>query len=182
MKRYIVAALLLFPFAVFAEEKNGPPVPSTGNVTLSLDEYTHLLELASKPKPRFEIAPVPYALQRAELSLRVNSECVSGTMRLEGEVFGKGDTKVPLSSGLTILNAHQDGRPLPLEQENGTNIAVLPGAAGFAVTLDVGMPLNSEPGEASFALPVPMAGSVRVALGVARDHFNLRLRPRVIIA
>ncbi len=180
MKRYIVAALLLFPFAVFAEEKSGPPVPTTGNVTLSLDEYTHLLELASKPKPKFEVAPVPYALQRAELSLRVDSECISGAMRLEGEVFGKGETKVPLSSGLTILNAHQDSRPLPLEQENGTNIAVLPGAAGFAVTLDVGMPLNIEAGRASFALPVPMAGSVRLTLVVPGDHSNVRLSPGLI--
>jgi hypothetical protein len=180
MKRYIVAALLLFPFAVFAEEKNGPPVPTTGNVTLPLDEYTRLLELASKPKPKFEIAPVPYALQRAELSLRVDSECVDGSVRLEGEVFGKGETKVPLSSGLTILNAHQDGRPLPLEQENGTNIAVLPGSAGFAVTLDVGMPLNIEAGRASFALPVPTAGSVRLALVVPGDHSNVRLSPGLI--
>jgi len=180
VKRYIVAALLLFPFAIFAEEKSGPPVPTTGNVTLSLDEYTHLLELASKPKPKFEIAPVPYALQRAELSLRVESECVSGAMRLEGEVFGKGETKVPLSSGLTILNAHQDGRLLPLEQENGTNIAVLPGSAGFAVTLDVGMPLNIEAGRASFALPVPTAGSVRLALVVPGDHSNVRLSSGLI--
>ena len=180
MKRYIVAALLLFPFVISAEEKSGPPVPTTGNVTLSLDEYTRLLELASKPKPKFEIAPVPYAVQRAELGLRVNSECVSGAMRLEGEVFGKGETKVPLSSGLTILNAHQDGRPLPLEQENGTNIAVLPGAAGFAVTLDVGMPLNIEAGRASFALPVPAAGSVRLTLVVPGDHSNVRLSPGLI--
>jgi Carboxypeptidase regulatory-like domain len=180
VKRYIVAALLLFPFALVAEEKNGPPVPTTGNVTLSLDEYTRLLELASKPKPKFEIAPVPYALQRAELSLRVESECVSGSMQLEGEVFGRGETKVPLSSGLTILNAHQDGRPLPLEQENGTNIAVLPGAARFAVTLDVGMSLNIEAGRASFALPVPTAGSVRLALVVPGDHSNVRLSSGLI--
>ena len=180
MKRYIVAALLLFPFALVAEEKNGPPVPTTGNVTLSLDEYTRLLELASKPKPKFEIAPVPYALQRADLTLRVNSECVSGSMQLEGEVFGKGESKVPLSSGLTILNAHQDGRPLPLEQENGTNIAVLPGAARFTVTLDVGMSLNIEAGRASFALPVPTAGSVRLALAVPGDHSDVRLSSGLI--
>jgi hypothetical protein len=180
VKRYIVAALLLFPFAISAEEKNGPPVPATGNVTLPLDEYTRLLELASKPKPRFEIAPVPYALQRAELSLRMNSECVSGSIQLEGEVFGRGETKVPLSSGLTILNAHQDGRPLPLEQENGTNIAVLAGAARFAVTLDVGMSLNIEAGRASFALPVPTAGSVRLALVVPGDHSNVRLSSGLI--
>jgi Carboxypeptidase regulatory-like domain len=181
VKRQIIAVLLLFPLVAFAEEKNGPPVPTTsGNVTLPLDEYTHLLELAGKPKPQFETAPVPYALKRAELNLHVGSECVSGAMRLEGEVFSRGETKVPLSSGLTILNAHQDGRPLPLEQEGGTNIAVLPGGAEFAVTLDVGIPLNIEAGRASFVLPVPAAGSVRIALVVPGDHSNVRLNPGLI--
>ena len=181
MIRQIIAVLLLFPLLTFAEEKNAPPVPTTsGNVTLPLDEYTHLLELASKPKPRFEVAPVPYALKRAELNLHVGSECVSGALRLEGEVFSRGETKVPLSSGLTILNAHQDGRPLPLEQESGNNIAVLPGGAEFAVTLDVGMPLNIEAGRASFVLPVPAAGSVRIALLVPGDHSNVRLSPGLI--
>lgn len=181
MKRQIITVLLLFPLVTFADEKTGPPVPTTsGNVTLPLDEYTHLLELASKPHPKFETAPVPYALKRAELNLHIGSECVSGSMRLEGEVFSRGETKVPLSSGLTIINAHQDGRPLPLEQESGTNIAVLPGGAEFSVTLDVGMSLNIEAGRASFVLPVPAAGSARISLVVPGDHSNVRLSPGLI--
>ena len=48
----LLAGLLLFPEFLLAEEKVAPPVPSSGNVTLSLDEYNRLLELASKPTRR----------------------------------------------------------------------------------------------------------------------------------
>ena len=180
MNRKIIAALLFFPIAAFAQERALLPIPSTGNVTLPLDEYTRLLELASKPKPTLEAPPVTYAVKRGDLHLRVNNQCVSGSLRLEGEVFSKGETKVPLSTGLTILDARQDGKPLPLEQDSGTNTAVLPGPAEFAVALDVGMPLNIEAGRASFVLPVPAAGSVRLVLVVPGDHSNVRLSPGLI--
>jgi len=45
-------------------------------------------------------------------------------------------TKVPLTSGMTILNAKQEGKALPLQQEGATSMAVLPGAADFSVALD----------------------------------------------
>jgi Carboxypeptidase regulatory-like domain len=182
MNRRIFAVLLLVPVTVFAQERALLPVPSTGNVTLPLDEYTHLLELASKPKPRLEAPPVPYAVNRADLHLHVNTECVSGSLALEGEIFDKGETKVPLSAGLTILDALQNGKPVPLEQDSGTNTAVLPGPANFGVTLDVGLPLNIEAGRASFTLPAPSAGSVRLTLIVPGDHSNVQLSPGLISA
>ena len=183
MNRKIMAILLLVsftPFAASAQERALLPVPSSGNVTLPLDEYTHLLELAGKLKPRLEAPPVPYAVNRADLHLRVNSECVSGAVSFEGEIFNKGETKVPLSSGLTILDAHQDGKPLPLEQDSGNHIAVLPGPGGFGVMLDVGMPLRIDAGRASFTLPAPTAGSVRLTLIVPGDHSNVQLSPGLI--
>lgn len=186
MKRQLVAILMLFPMATYGQERpsgperNGVPVPATGNVTLPLDEYTHLLELSAKPRPKFETAPVAYTIKRADLNLRVNGDWVAGSVRLEGEIFGKGETKVPLSTGLTILDAHQDGRALPLEQDGGTNTAILAGPAEFAVTLEVGMALNIEAGRASFALPVPSAGSVRLEMVVPGDHSAVALSPGLI--
>ena len=183
MNRKIIAAMLLVafaPFATFAQERALLPIPSTGNVTLPLDEYTHLLELAGKPKLRLEAPPVPYALNRADLHLRVNNECVSGSVSFEGEIFNKGETKVPLSSGLTILDAHQGGKPVPLEQDGANNIAVLPGPGAFGVALDVGMLLTIDAGRASFTLPAPAAGSVRLTLVVPGDHSNVQLSPGLI--
>src|ERR1700758_4740502 len=115
--------LLLPGFAVAADDATVPPVPSSGNVTLPLDEYNRLLELANKPARKIEMPPVPYTLKRADLKFRVATESVQGTVQLQGEILHKGATKVALTSGMAILDARQEGRSLPLELEGGTHTA-----------------------------------------------------------
>ena len=178
----LLAGLLLFPQCVMAGDKSGsvPPVPSSGNVTLPLDEYNRLLELANKPERKIETPPVPYTLKRADLKFHVASESVQGTVQLQGEILRKGVTKVPLTTGMAILDARQEGKSLPLELEGGTHTAVLAGPAEFAVTLDAGLPLSIEAGRASFTLPTPSAGSVRLALSLPGDHTNVRISPGLI--
>jgi len=178
----LLAGLLLSPQCVLAGEKSGPvpPVPSSGNVTLPLDEYNRLLELANKPARKIETPPVPYTLKRADVKFHVANESVQGTVQLQGETLHKGMTKVPLTSGMAILDARQEGKSLPLELEGGTHTAVLPGPAEFAVTLDAGLPLSIEAGRASFTLPVPAAGSVRLMLSLPGDHTNVRISPGLI--
>lgn len=178
----LFTGLLLSPECVQANDKSGgvPPVPSSGNVTLPLDEYNRLLELASKPARKIETPPVPYTLKRADLKFHVASESVQGTVQLQGEILRKGATKVPLTTGMAILDARQEGKSLPLELEGGTHTAVLPGPAEFAVTLDAGLPLNIEAGRASFTLPVPSAGSVRLTLNLPGDHTKVRISPGLI--
>jgi hypothetical protein len=178
----LLAGLLLSPQGVLAGEKSGsvPPVPSSGNVTLPLDEYNRLLERANKPTRKIETPPVPYTLKRADLKFRVATESVQGTVQLQGEILHKGVTKVPLTTGMAILDARQEGKSLPLELEGGTHTAVLPGPAEFAVTLEAGLPLSIEAGRASFTLPVPAAGSVRLTLSLPGDHTNVRISPGLI--
>src|SRR5215472_11450917 len=176
----LLSALLLGPQFAAANEKSTPPVPSSGNVTLSLDEYNRLLELASKPARKIDTPPVPYTMKRADLKFRVASESVQGTVQLQGEILHKGVTKVPLTNGMAILDARQEGKNLPLELEGATHTAVLPGPAEFAVTLDAGLPLSIEAGRASFNLPVPSAGSVRLTLSLPGDHTNVRISPGLI--
>jgi hypothetical protein len=149
-------------------------------VTLPLDEYNRLLELANKSPRRVESAPLPYTIKRSDLKLRVANETVMGTVQFEGETFNKGETKVALISGMTILDARQEAKGLPLEQEGGTQTAILAGPAEFSVVLDAGLPLNIETGRASFSLPVPSAGSVRLTLEVPGDHTNVKLSPGLI--
>ena len=180
MKRNLLALLMVFSITMFGQEKNGVPLPSSGDVTLQLGEYNRLLELAAKPVKRPETPPLPYAMKRAELKLRVGSASVLGTVQLEGEVFAKGVAKVPLTTGITILDAHQEGKVLPLQQEGGTHVAVLPGPSQFSITLDAGLHLALEAGRASFNLPVPSAGSVRLSLVIPGDHANVRISPGLI--
>ena len=185
MKKFfsiLLTWMLVLPGFAAADEIASPPVPATGNVTLPLDEYNRLLELAGKPVRKLDTPPVPYTMMRADLKFRVANESVQGAVQLQGEILHKGATKIPLTSGMAILDAHQEGKSLPLELENGTHTAVLSGPAEFAVTLDAGLPLSIEAGRASFSIPVPSASSARLALVVPGDHTNVRVNPGVITA
>jgi len=176
-----LAWILILPgFAAAADNAALPPVPAPGNVTLTLDEYNRLVELANKPTRKPDAPPVPYTMKRADLRFRVANESVQGTVQLQGEILHKGATKVPLTNGMAIFDARQEGKSLPLELENGTHTAVLPGPADFAVTLDAGLPLSIEAGRASFSLPVPSAGSTQLALVVPGDHTYVRISPGII--
>jgi hypothetical protein len=162
------------------EEKSTLPLPDSGNVTLSLDEYNKLVELAAKPPKKSDVAPLPYSVKHADLKLHVENDEVCGTVNLEGEVFRKGISKVPLTSGMTVLDAHQNGKGVPLLQENGTHMALLPGPGEFSVALDTGLPLRIEAGRASFSLPAPAAGSVQLALVIPGDHTFANINPGII--
>ncbi len=180
MKNSLLAVAFLISIPAFAQDRITPPVPPAGNVTLPLDEYNRLLQLANKSPRRVESAPLPYTIKRSDLKLRVANETVMGTVQFEGQTFNQGETKVPLTSGMTILDARQEAKGLPLEQEDGTQTAILAGPAEFSVVLDAGLPLNIETGRASFSLPVPSAGSVRLTLEVPGDHTNVKLSPGLI--
>src|SRR3984957_2596402 len=169
MKTSFLVVLLLCT-VVMAEEKSTLPLPVSGSVTLTLDEYNRLMELAAKPSKRAEIAPLPYSVKHADVKLRVENDGIRGTVQLEGEVFRKGVSKVPLTSGMTVLDAHQNGKGVPLLQENGTHMALLAGPGDFSIALDTGLPLRVEAGRASFSLPAPAAGSVQLTLVIPGDH------------
>src|SRR5580693_74038 len=179
MKTSFLVVLLLCT-VVMAEEKSTLPLPVSGSVTLTLDEYNRLMELAAKPSKRAEIAPLPYSVKHADVKLRVENDGVRGTVQLEGEVFRKGVSKVPLTSGMTVLDAHQNGKGVPLLQENGTHMALLPGPGEFSVALDTGLPLRIEAGRASFTLPAPTAGSVQLALVIPGDHTVANINSGII--
>jgi hypothetical protein len=176
----LLAILMMFSVYAMGAENTSLPLPTTGNVTLTLAEYNRLVELASKSSKQRETPPLPYAIKRVDMKLHVTNETVLGTLQLDGEVFSKGSAKVPLTTGLTILNARQEGKSLPLEEEGSVSMAILPGASEFSVALETGMPLAIEAGRASFNLPVPSAGSVRLQLVIPGDHSMVRISPGLI--
>ncbi len=183
MKYHALAAsfLLSLLVSVFctAQDTSALPLPDPGNVTLTLAEYNRLMELAANPPKKPELAPLPYSIKHADLRLKVEKDAVRGTLDLEGEVFRKGVTKVPLTTGLTILDAHLNGKGVPLIQENGTHTALLPGGE-FSIALDTGLPLRIDAGRASFSLPAPAAGSVQVSLVIPGDHTFANLNSGLI--
>ena len=179
MKSRFLMVLLLCGVCV-AEEKITLPLPDPGNVTLTLDEYNKLVELAARPPKKMDAAPLPYSIQHADVKLHVENEGVRGTVQLCGEIFHKGVSKVPLTSGMTVLDAHQNGKSVPLEQENGTHMALLVGPGEFSVALETGLPLRIEAGRASVHLPVPAAGSVQLSLVIPGEHTLANITPGLI--
>jgi hypothetical protein len=184
MKSKLVTSMLVgcvcLMSVCWAEDKTTLPLPDPGNVTLTLDEYNKLVERAAKPPKKPDAPPLPYSIKHADLKLRVENNGVMGSVELEGEVFHKGISKVPLTSGMTILDAHQNGKGVPLIQENGAHVALLPGPGEFSIGLDTGLPLRIDAGRASFSLPAPVAGSVQMSLLIPGEHTLANINPGVI--
>ena len=87
MKRILLTFLMnLTALAAMAQQKN-VPLPDANNVTLPLDEYNKLVELAAHPPKKPSLPPVNYSLKRADLKLRVENDHVAGSIQLEGETF-----------------------------------------------------------------------------------------------
>src|SRR5215831_790775 len=110
MKNFCLILVLLVSVLAVAEEKTVLPLPNAGDVTLPLDEYNKLLELASKPPQKPDMPPQTFSLQCAELKFAVENQTVLGTVQLEGEVFRKGVNRIPLIKGMTTFDAKQDGK------------------------------------------------------------------------
>lgn len=180
MTTQFLVLMLCVSMSAFADEKGNLPLPPSGDVTLTLDEYNRLVALAGKPSAKTDTPPVAAAIKHADLKLRVAENAVLGSIQLDGETLHRGVTRVPLVNGLTILDARQNGKSLPLEQHNGGVAALLTGPGEFGVAMEAGIPLNVEAGRAAFNLPVPAAGSARMSLVVPGDHTNIHLSPGVI--
>jgi hypothetical protein len=180
MKRLLAYLMLALSAPMLGQDKGNLPLPESGNVTLPLDEFNRLVELASKVVVKPDVPPIPYAIKRADVKLRVTSDSILGTVQCDGEIFAKGITKVPLLNTPTVFNAYQAGKDLPLEQENGMHTAILTGPSEFSIMMNVGMPLYIEAGRASFSLPVPMAGSVQLRLEIPGEHTNAKINSGLI--
>jgi hypothetical protein len=172
--QYVIVALSAI---AFGQDKSALPLPASGSVSRPLEEYNRLVDLAGKPVKKPDAPPVPFTIQRAELKFQVAGEAASGSIQLDGEIFRKGATLVPLVTGLTVLDARQKSAELPLVQNGGTHNTVLPGPGDFSVTLDAGAPNTVEPGLASLKLPVPAAGAAQLTLTIPGDETIVNLGP-----
>lgn len=185
MKRTILL-LLVFATAAYGQHRDSRsgtilPLPgSSGTVTLSLAEYDRLTELASRKPTTTEAPPLSFVLSRAAFKLRVEDQSLTGALDIDGSVLEKGSVKVPLTSGITILDAKQANSPLPLLQEGRTHSAILTGPGAFAVNLNIASALTIEAGRASFTVLVPAATSSLLTLDLPGNHANVRIEPGLI--
>jgi carboxypeptidase family protein len=183
--RKLVIAFLLLSVVARGQEMSLPPqkvLPQSlpGTVTLTLAEYNRLLDLAArKPKPT-EAPPLPFVLSRAAFKLRVESGSLVGALDVAGDVLQKGPTKVPLATGLIILEAGQSQKPLPLVQEGSTHAAVVSGPGSFSISLSIASALAIDVGRASFTVPVPAATSSVLSLDIPGNYADVHIEPGLI--
>jgi hypothetical protein len=180
LKIGVLLLLTTFSLAALSQEKNDVPLPSADQVTLPLDEYNKLIDLAMKPPKKSDVPPLSYSIKRAGLNLHVENGVVLGSIQLDGEVYRKGISKVPLMSGITVSDVQQSGKAVPLEQENGVQTALLPGPGEFSVVVDAGLPLAIEAVRASLRLPVPAAGTAQLTLTVPGDRTYVTISSGII--
>src|SRR6267378_240461 len=157
-----------------------PPPSSSGTVTLSLTEYNRLMELAARKPKKSDAPPLPFVVSRAAFKLRVEDQSVTGAVDIAGALLDEGPIKVPLTTGLTVLEARQGSNPLPLLQEGTTHAGIMVGPGPFAVSLNVASPLAIEAGRASFVVLVPAASSSVLSLDLPGSHANVKVEPGLI--
>jgi hypothetical protein len=170
---------LFLAAAALRGQSVAPALPS-GNVAVPLEEYNTLVDLAARPTAVSAAPPVSWVVNSTALALQVTADSVSGTATIAGEVLVSGSHKVPLASGLIVLDAHRSGAELPLERDGDVLSALLGGPDAFFVTLDVAAPLVIEPGRASLTIPVPAAGSGRLSLTLPGEQTQVNLTPGLI--
>lgn len=185
MKRTIILILIMTAgvSAQMRSARTEVPVPastSTGTVTLSLAEFNRLTELAARKPKASDAAPQPFVLSTAAFKLRVEDSALTGTVEIAGNVLDKGFVKVPLTTGLTLLEARQANNALPLLLDGTRQTAILNGPAPFAVSLSVASALTIEAGRASFSIPVPVASASLLTLDLPGNHANVRIEPGLV--
>jgi len=180
MKTFLFALFVLTSLVALAEEKEALPRPDPGSVTLTLDEFNRLSELASKPIKKPDIPPLAYSLKHAALKLKAGEDSAVGTIQFDGEVLKKGTIQVPLISGVTVIDAQRDGKGVPLQLADGKQTAVLSGPSDFSVQLDAGLPLRIDAGRALLSVLAPAAGSVTLSLVVPGEHTSVNVSPGLV--
>ena len=106
MKTRLLFIALAFSLATpaFAQRSLESPLPPTGNVTLSLDEYNRLLALANRPGKKSDLPPLPYILKRADLKFRVSNDDVLGQLKKDLEAMDSNTASVDPTASKGICN------------------------------------------------------------------------------
>ena len=176
-----IALGVVVPYSAATAQGLRPPVQGpAGTVTLPVADYDRLVDRAAQSARTPEPPPVAAVVGRGEIRARVSAGTARGTLRLDGQVFHRGQVKVRLVTGATLLEASADGRPLPLLHEGDAHAAVLPGAAPFSVTLEWAAPVTAAPGRTAFLLPTAASGSVSAVVDLPGDPSDVQVEGGVV--
>ena len=172
----IIRTLVVLSMAIAGSDAWGQPAPAldrTRSVTMTLAEYNRLSDLASRPASA--VPGVPAVVATADLRVRVEPSGARGVFTLTGSVLQPGLQPVPLLSGATLVDVRTAAGPVPLVADGPVLLALVSGPSPLALTLDWGTSVQSQPGRASFVLPVPQAGAARAVIDLPGENVDVRL-------
>jgi len=150
------------------------PPRADGWVVLPAEEYRALRARAFPSTPDPAPPPVDAALTRVDYDLRVaaTGDSVSGQARLAIDVLRQGWVSVQIPGGLLVRDARIDGRPTALVDGNPPRVLLSrPGRS--LLTLDVVLPLTTQSGVETIALPSSGSALSSVTLIVPRTGVDL---------
>ena len=145
-----------------------------GWVVLPVEDYRALRARAFPANPEPSPPPIDAALTRVDYDLRVaaTGDSVTGQARLAIDVLRQGWVSVQIPAGLLVRDARIDGRPTALV--DGTPPLVLLSRPGRSVlTIDVVIPLATQGGVETIALPASGSALSSVTLVVPRTGVDL---------
>jgi len=175
----ILAAALASVHGASAQQPSRP-TDAARSVTMPLNEYNRLVDLANRPPGPAPAAPVPAVLSTADLQIRVEKDSARGAFTLSGNVLRPGTHRVVLLTGGAVLDATLGDRPLPMISEKDAHAALLGGPGAFTATLQWGGAVTFAPGRASFTLPVPPAGTASGTIDVPGEQADVHITPGLI--
>src|SRR5262249_12272494 len=152
---------------------------SPGWVVLPIDEYRSLRAKAFPAEREPEPPPVDATLTRVDYDLRVSGDFASGHAALTIDILKDGWVRVPIPSGLLVHEARLDGKPVSLVAgtpgKSSSLAAMLYRPGRSVLALEIALPIDTNAGEESFALPASNSGVTRAAVEIPRNGVDIRL-------
>lgn len=175
----IVFVVLCFASTATAQVESTKPGAS-GTVTMSLPEYNRLIDDAARPPKATPTPPIAATLSKAELRLRIDGALASGAFKLEGEVFAKGPSRVPLIAGATLVDATLQNAIPTLTLDGALHSIVIVGPRPFSLDLSWAGSVATETGRSTITIPAVLAPSLLLTLDLPGDVTDVRVEPGLV--
>lgn len=152
---------------------------SSGWVVIPVSEYRTLHAKAYPVDVEPEASPVQATLTRVDYDLQVRGEVARGRVSLTVDVLKDGWVRVPIPAGLLVREARVDNKLVslvpPSARAGGQLTAVLSHSGRSVLVLEIALPVASNAGSESIALPPADSGITRAAVQLLRNGVDVQV-------
>jgi hypothetical protein len=152
---------------------------TSGWVVIPVSEYRTLHAKAYPVEPEPEASPVLATLTRVDYELQVRGDVARGRVGLTVDVLKDGWVRIPIPSGLLVREARVDNKLVslvPPSAKAGNQLtAVLSHAGRSVLLLEIVLPVASNAGTESIALPPADSGITRASVQLLRHGVDVQV-------